>query len=493
MSTDRRDSFFILLVQPPRREGVECLFTFHKNEGIGHKPPLGILTLATHLIRQGFPDTGCLDAQLDDLTPEEVVERIAAADPAVVGLSVWTDFWFPAFRTVEILRRKLPACTIVLGGPHCLIYPRETLEACGADYVVAGDGEDTLLELVRDLHDRRPARDLPGLWRKENGVIREPAVPIAVVDDLDAIPVPDRTLLPYRRYNSVLNPSEYETTMISSRGCPNRCVFCKMHAQKVHACSAEHFVEEFRQIASLGITDVQVYDDTFTWSRRRVIEICEGIIDSGLQLRWAIRDRVNKADAEMYALLREAGCYRIHFGVESGSPAILAASGKGITLNQAERALKLARRAGFTTMAYYMFGFLDETYEDALKTIDFSIRAKSDYATFAVLIPYPGTALYDTALARGIIPTDFWAEYARRPTANFRIPHLVEQYMDRRTLVGLKDKALRSYYFRPGRMVTEFVRLRSWKEFRQKAGMALNIVTDSLHSLTSGSPRPTHA
>ncbi|NLE60130.1 MAG: hypothetical protein GX616_17405, partial [Planctomycetes bacterium] len=241
MSTDRRDSFGILLVQPPRREGVECLFTFHKNEGIGHKPPLGILTLATHLIRQGFPDTGCLDAQLDDLTPEEVVERIAATDPAVVGLSVWTDFWFPARRTVGLLRQRLPACTIILGGPHCLVYPRETLEACEADYVVAGDGEGTLLELVRDLHDCRPARDLPGLWRKENGVIREPAVPIAVVDDLDAIPVPDRTLLPYRRYNSVLNPGEFETTMISSRGCPNRCVFCKMHAQKVHACSAEHF------------------------------------------------------------------------------------------------------------------------------------------------------------------------------------------------------------------------------------------------------------
>ena len=472
----------VLLVQPPRREGVECLFTFHKNGGIGHRPPLGILTLATSLIRAGFSDATCLDAQLDDLTPEETAERIALAAPDVVGLSVWTDFWYPARRTIELVRRRLPACRIVIGGPHCLVYPRETLESCEADFLVVGDGEDALLDLVVALRDGRPAANRPGLWRRENGRVIAPAAAVAVVDDLDRIPPPDRTLLPYRRYNSVLNPAEYETTMISSRGCPNRCVFCKIHAQKVHACSAERFVEEFRQIARLGITDVQVYDDTFTWSKSRVTRICQGIIDGGLDLRWAIRDRVNKADADMYRLLRKAGCYRIHFGVESGSPTVLAASGKGITLEQATRALGLAREAGFTTMAYYMFGFLDETYEDALATIRFSVKAGSDYAAYAVLIPYPGTALYDEALARKIIPHDFWREFTRRPTPNFRIPFLVEQHLDRATLVRLKDKALRRFYFRPSRITRELARLRSWKELCQKVGMAINIATDSVRS-----------
>lgn len=493
MNTAQMNKLRILLVQPPRREGVECLFTFHKNEGIGHRPPLGILTLATHLIKNGFTETSCLDAQLDDLAPEETADRIALARPDVVGLSVWTDFWYPAWRTIELVRRRLPECCIILGGPHCLVYPRETLEACDADFVVSGDGEDVLLAVMSDLREQKPVRDLPGLWRREQGAVVAPAAAIAVVNDLDAIPVPDRTLLPYRRYNSVLNPGEYETTMISSRGCPNRCVFCKMHAQKVSACSPEHFVEEFRQIAALGISDVQVYDDTFTWSRNRVMEICKGLIESGLKIRWAIRDRVNKADPEMYAMLRRAGCYRIHFGVESGSAPVLAASGKGITLEQAEDALKLARAAGFTTMAYYMFGFLDETYEDAMATIRFAVRAESDYATFAVLIPYPGTALYETALARGIIATDFWREFTRSPVPGFRIPSLVEQHMDRATLIGLKDKALRSYYFRPRRMIRELARLRSWKEFRQKIAMAANIAGDSLRSMVHGGLRATQA
>jgi len=493
MNTPEHKDFGIVLVQPPRRESVECLFTFHKNEGIGHRPPLGILTLATHLIEQGFDDTRCLDAQLDDLTPEQTVEQVAGWAPDVVGLSVWTDFWYPAWKTVKLLRQRLPACRIILGGPHCLVYPRETLEASEADYVVCGDGEDTLLELVRGLRDGRETGDLPGLWRKEKGQLLAPREAIAVVDGLDRIPIPDRTLLPYRRYNSVLNPSEYETTMISSRGCPNRCVFCKMHAQKVQACSAERFVEEFRRIADLGITDIQVYDDTFTWSRRRVIDICNGIIAGGIKVRWAIRDRVNKADPESYALLRKAGCYRIHFGVESGSPPILEASGKAITLEQAASALRLAGRMGFTTMAYYMFGFLDETYEDALATIRFAGRAGSDYATFAVLIPYPGTTLYESALARGIIPNDFWLDFARNPVPNYRIPRLIEQHMDRATLIGLKDKALRSYYFRPSRLARELARLRSWKEFKQKACMAMNIFTDSVSSVLGGRLRPTQA
>jgi anaerobic magnesium-protoporphyrin IX monomethyl ester cyclase len=493
MSPSQQHDLRIVLLQPSRQESVECLFTFHKNEAIGHRPPLGILTLATYLIEQGFRNTGCLDARLDDLSPEQTADRVAESRPDLVGVSAWTDFWYPTWKTIKLIKERLPACRIVVGGPHCLVYPRETLEHSDADYLVAGDGEDTLLGLVRCLQENRPIDDLPGLWRKDTCGIIAPTTPIAVVDNLDKLPILDRTLLPYRRYNSVLNPNEYETTMISSRGCPNRCVFCKMHAQKVYASSAERFVEEFRQIEALGISDIQVYDDTFTWSKQRVIDICHGILDAGIQVRWAIRDRVNKADAESYALLRKAGCYRIHFGVESGSPPILKASGKNITLDQAEDALSLAKRAGFTTMAFYMFGFLDETYEDALATIRFATRTNSDYATFSVLIPYPGTALYEAALERGVIPSDFWLEFTRNPVPNYRIPHLIEQYMDRATLIRVKDKALRRYYFRPARLARELAQLRSWTEFKRKASMGMNIVTDSLESLVRGRPSPTHA
>lgn len=473
----------IVLVQPSKHEAVRSLFTFHKNEGLGHKPPIGILTLATHLIAQGFTNTRCLDAQLDDLSPEQTAQRLADAKPDVVGFTAWSEFWYPTWKTINLTRERLPQCKLIVGGPQCLVYPGETLEHSDADYVVAGDGEDTLTDLVHGLASGRPIPDLPGLWRKEARTIKPPTIEMAVAANLDDIPGPDRTLLPHTRYNSVLNPHDHETTMVTSRGCPFKCVFCKIHAQKVNSRAVERVVDEFRDIAALGITDVQVYDDTFTWSRQRAIDICNGILRSGIKIRWAVRDRVNKADPELYALMRKAGCYRIHFGVESGSETVLAASGKNITLEQVNYAIRTAHQAGFTTLAYYMFGFLDETYADALRTIDFAIKAKSDYAVFAVLIPYPGTELYSSARARGIIPYDFWAEFTKHPVPDFDIPHLIEQHMDRRTLINLRDKALRRFYFRPRRIWWELARLRSYRELREKTKMGLNIVTDSLDSI----------
>lgn len=476
----------VVLVYPSTHQGVRSLFTFHKNEGIGYKPPLGILILATYLRSQGFSNVSCLDTQLDDLSPEETVDRLAVMRPDVVGLTVWTDFWYPSWKTAKLLRERLPEVTIVMGGPHCAVYPKETIEHSEADYVVAGDGEDTLLGLLRDLGRKRRVDDRPGLWRKENGAVDPPSVAMATVGDISKIPGPDRLLLPYKRYNSVINPNEFETTMITSRGCPHKCVFCKMHVQKVYARPAEQVIDEFREIAELGITDIQVYDDTFTWSKKRVIDICEGILDNNIKVRWAIRDRVKGADPEVYRLMNRAGCYRIHFGVESGSPPVLKASGKGITLEQVDYAVKIAREAGFATMAYYMFGFLDETYSDAMQTIRYSLTLDTDYAVYAVLIPYPATTLYESALERKIIPYDFWLEYTKNPAPDFTIPHLVEQHMDRGTLIGLKNMALRRYYFRPKVILREIKALASLKELRRKSVMASNIITDSVRPLFEG-------
>lgn len=470
----------LVLVQPSTQGEVKTLFTFHKKKGLGAKPPLGIMTLATYLLSRGFTNVSCLDAQLENLSPEQTVDRLVALNPEMVGITVWTDFWYPSFQTVRLLRQRLPSCKVVLGGPHCSIYPQESLESANADYLVAGDGEDTLLNLIEALDAQAPVGDLPGLWRREDGKIKKPSQEIAVIKDLGKIPAPNRHLLPYYRYGSVLNPRNFETTMVTSRGCPFKCIFCKIFSQNVYMRPSEQVIQEFQEIASLGIKDIQVYDDTFTWSKKRVMEICRGILDLGLEVRWAVRDRVNKADPEMYALMKKAGCYRIHFGVESGSKRILAATGKAITLEEVKRAVTLARDAGFDTLAYYMFGFLDETYEDALATIDFSIKLDTKYAVFAVLIPYPGTKIYEVALERSILPYDFWLEYTKNPVPNFSIPRLIEQNLDRATLINLKNRALQKYYLRPRRILNELLSLNSFRELTRKAGMALNIITDIL-------------
>lgn len=475
--------FKILLVQPSTHDSVQCLFTYHKNEGLGHKPPLAALILATHLKHLGYKNVKCLDAQMEGLTAEETTRRIAEETPDFIGLTVWTDFWYSTWKTVQSIRSKLPNATIMLGGPHCSVFPKETLENSEADYVVKGDGEDVIAHVVDALSKNEVVGEIPGLFRKHNGEILVPTVNLAVVPDIENTPFPDRTLLPIEKYSSVLNGKEYETTMITSRGCPHKCNFCKMDVQKVYCRTAEQVVQEFKAIQDLGITDIQIYDDTFTWSKKRVKEICEGILDNNIKVNWAVRDRVKRADLGLYKLMRKAGCYRVHFGVETGSKRILDATGKATTLEEAENALSKAKEADFATMAYYMFGFPDETIEDAQKTIDFSLKLDADYSVYSVTIPYPGTALYDLGLERNLIPYDFWLEFAKNPEPNYRIPHLVEHHMDRETLIGLKNKALRTYYFRPKKVVRELRSLSSFLELKRKTNMALNIFTDSISPL----------
>ena len=470
----------VALVQPTCQQGVRSLFTQHKNgkEGIGHKPPLAVLILGTYLRSENFKNVHCIDAQLDNLSPEETVEHLIKLNPDLVGFTVWTDFWYSAWKTIEILKKKLPNCKVILGGPHCSVFPKDSLEASSADYVVRGDGEELLLNVVKSLSSHQSVKEQPGLYRKEHGHVLEPSCDLATIVDPSNIPFPDRLLLPYERYTSVLSSKDFETTMITSRGCPHKCNFCKMDVQKVYCRTAEQVVEEFKAIADLGITDVQVYDDTFTWSKKRVIELCERLIDSDIKVNWAIRDRVKRADPDIYKLMKKAGCYRIHFGVETGSEPILEATGKATTLLEAENALALAKQENFATMAYYMFGFPDETLEDAQKTIDFSLKLDADYSLFNIVIPYPGTSLYDLALARNIIPFDFWLEYTRHPTPDFSIPHLIEQELGRADLIKLKNTALRKHYLRPKRIYKEIKTIRSLKELRRKTNMAFDIFSD---------------
>jgi len=181
--------------------------------------------------------------------------------------------------------------------------------------------------------------------------------------------------------------------------------------------------------------------------------------------------------------MKDAGCYRIHFGVETGSKRILDATGKATTLEEAEYAIGLAKTSGFDTMAYYMFGFPGETREDAKKTIDFAMKLDTNYAVFAVTIPYPGTALYDLGLEQKILPFDFWEKYTKNPEPDFRIPFLIEEHMDRKTLISIKNQALRKYYFRPQKIFNEIKNLTSFKEFGRKGGMAFNIISDSIKSV----------
>jgi radical SAM superfamily enzyme YgiQ (UPF0313 family) len=218
-----------------------------------------------------------------------------------------------------------------------------------------------------------------------------------------------------------------------------------------------------------------MYDDTFTIDRQRVFDICDLIIAQKLDIKWDIRARVNTVDREMLERLKQAGCVRIHYGVESGTEKILKVLRKGITLEQVEKAFALTREVGIETLAYFMIGNPTETEEDIKKTINFIKKIKPDYVHIAATIPFPATNLYRMALEQKIIPRDVWLEFAKNPTKDFS-PPLWEENLTAQKLHSYIKQAYRKFYFRPSYIIKRFFALKSFEEFKIKVKAGLSML-----------------
>ena len=173
--------------------------------------------------------------------------------------------------------------------------------------------------------------------------------------------------------------------------------------------------------------------------------------------------------------MKEAGCERIHFGVEAGTDKILQVLRKGITLEMAEKAFKLSKRAGIQTLAYFMIGSPTETKEDILATMKFAKKLDPDFVHVSIVTPFPATELYLLGLQKKIWPNDFWQEFAKHPTANF-VPRLWESELSKEELVKLNKKFYKSFYFRPSYILKRLVKLSSPQEFLAKAKMGLKLL-----------------
>jgi len=465
----------IMLIQPPVSGGVLTILPhFQSGEGIGHKPPLGLLSIATYLKQHSDHDIRILDCLPRNLSIAETVALVSEFSPHLVGLSAWTELWHPAFLLGRTIKYKFPEIHLTYGGPHISIFPRETLDLSFVDSVIVGDGEVPFFYLANMLANKQKDNSCPGLHFKEYGVKAYPET-FHIQQNLDELPAVDRTLLPLNDYNSVLGRENISTTMVTSRGCPNACVFCKLNFQKTICRSARSIIDEFVAIRDLGYREVEIYDDTFTWSRQRVRDICEGLIQLDLGVKWAIRDRVSNASEELLQLMRRAGCIRINYGVESGSDRILNVVKKKITTSQARNAVAMAKQLGYEVLCFFMFGNPTETKEEMRQTIAFALELDPDYCEFSVAIPYPGTQMYEDALTEGIISYDYWTEFAKNPPSNFTIPQLIETHASRGELIALHDEAYRLFYFRPKYMLRQALHVRNIGELKRKAQMAFRL------------------
>jgi radical SAM superfamily enzyme YgiQ (UPF0313 family) len=415
-------------------------------------PSLGILMLAAMARQEGCACT-VVDASALALTEPELLERLAAVRPDILCLSSTTLAIFNANAFAESAKRRLPALTVVVGGPHVTAAPLETMERFPAfDIAVVGEGEQTLVELLRALQAAQPLAAVPGLVTREGNDLRATGRR-PFIADLDSLPSPAWDLLegfPERYLPAPFKVQKLPAaTLVTSRGCPNTCIFCdrSVFGTSCHAYSADYVV---RQILDLhrryGIREFSFEDDTFITFKARLKEICERLIDLKLNISWTCLGRVNHVTPENLKLMRQAGCWQISFGIESGSQEILALINKRVTLDQVRQAVNMSREAGIRTKGFFILGHPGETRKTLKMTIDFALELPLDDISVCLMTPFPGTELYARAAEFG----EFDPDWGNMNLLNVVfIPH----GLTRDDLAMAQKELIRRFYFRPRIMV----------------------------------------
>jgi anaerobic magnesium-protoporphyrin IX monomethyl ester cyclase len=448
------------------------------DEERGFNPPLGLLYVAGYAKAHTSHDIQVLDCQAEEVTQAEVETRIRQARPDVVGIQVLTFTLIDARLVAQAAKRANPKCQVVMGGPHVHIFARETLAMPEVDFAVKGEGEVAFSQLLSALEGFTSREKVFGLAYRDpaSGEIKDnpPAPP---VEDLDSLPHPARELTPIHKYYSLIAKHNPITTMFTSRGCPYRCLFCDRPTmgRRFRSRSALNVVNEMEECRKMGIREFFIYDDTFNVNRKRVFEICGEIKRRKLNITFDIRARADRMDEEMLEELASAGCDRIHYGVESGNEEVLKILRKDLDLHQVRDVFKATRRHGMKTLAYFMIGNPGEDRDMTLKTIQFAKDLDPDFVHFSVLTPFPGTPIYTKALKEGRYDHDYWAEFAKNPTPDFK-PRLWEEFMTREELNGLLKRAYKSFYLRPKIVIKNMAYTHSPLDFFRKARAGLKML-----------------
>ncbi|MCK6462333.1 MAG: B12-binding domain-containing radical SAM protein [Candidatus Pacebacteria bacterium] len=466
----------IVLINPPSFNTITSCLPKTLDEGRGFTPPLGIMYIAAQIEKETNHQVEILDAQVDELTYEQLKTEIQKRKPDAVGITAMTFTLIDVIKTAKIVKEIDSSIKIIIGGPHVIIYPEETAGIKEVDFVIIGEAEPVIKPLLDNINDPDKLEKVKGLvFRKNDKIINTGRSEL--IKNIDDLPFPARHLTNYKKYYWALSPYRPITTMFTSRGCPYQCLFCDRPnlGKNFRPASAKRVVDEMEECQKMGIQEIFVYDDTFGVDRRRVLDICDGLIKRNIKIAWNIRTRVNTVDAEVLSALKKAGCQRIHYGVEAGTQKILNVLRKGITLEMVEKAFKLTRKAGIQTAGYFMIGSPTETEEDILKTIKFMNKLKADYMHITIVTPYPATGLYAMALKEKVIDKDYWLEFAKNPTEGF-VPKIWEKEIPREKLFYLMKKAYRSFYLRPSFVFNKIIRLKSGEEFLRKAKAAVKLL-----------------
>ena len=441
---------------------------------INYWQPLGTLYVASSLIKAGH-EVIFLNGAF--MTHSQILKKLLEFSPDVVGIYSTAFGWKKAMFTASEIRRVLKSPTlkkggeggfdnvfIAVGGPYPIAMQEKCFEdSQDVDAVVTGEGEITLLEMLERISQGKSLEGVEGVvFRDGDKIIKNPLRPL--ITDLDSLPFPARELLGDAG-DYIPPPATYKrkpvAVMMTSRGCNRKCLFCfqidKTRKSGIRFRGVENVMQEIELCLKQGYKEIKFIDDTLAADYERAMQIAKEIKKRGLDFTWFASACVNQVDKPLLKAFKDAGCWAILFGAESGVQKDLNAIKKGITLEQTRKAVKAAKDAGLTVYTPFLFGIPGQTYEDGLKSIEFACELNPDIANFHAITPFPGSELYDNLEKYGTMSDDL-NDFTYQGAA------FVPYSMTRDEITKLRQIAFKKFYSRPGYVVGRLFKLRSMND-----------------------------
>lgn len=434
------------------------------------QPAIGFAYIAAVLRENGY-GVKVVDAYVNEYQLAEILDIISQYSPDVIGISVLTPSAEIVYEIARNIRTEYPQIKLVMGNMHASLFADEILSNNYADFIVHREGELTMLALIRTLEKGENIEGVGGISFKKNGVTVENTLN-SHIENLDDLPLPAWDLFPLDKYSTdprtELIKGFVEMQILATRGCPNQCTFCSSRTER-------SLGSKYRKRDPKLVVDEMVYmherygskvfsfmDLAFPMVRKHAVDLCNELIKRGLnkKFKWITECRVKPLDEELLCLLKEAGCERLCFGIESGNNNTLKLLKKNFTTDDVRKAVKMAHNAGIEIDGMFMIGLPEETEEMIKETIDFAIELNVRYAIFNLFVPYPGCELWDTLTSQNKITFKSWSEFTSYPTYSGGEPVYVPDGLTHEQMMNLQKYAMRRFYLRPRFVYNELKRLK---------------------------------
>ena len=487
----------ILLIEPP----------FYMLQGIqAWNASLGLAMLAAMANREGFetkvfsPDLeyntkGKSESVITEyknvdekilLVKKRLDEILSSYQPEIIGVSLWTARANVGLELAAHAKDNNPHLTIIAGGIHPTILPKQVLNSKGIDYVIRGEGEFAFIALLKALKEKRtPTREyISGLSCIDdhgNDIHNE----IVYCKKLDDLPFPGyEHFLNYKNFD----PISFGSVMFS-RGCPFKCTYCASHmlwTRRTRYHSPEYGFAALKHIyENFGTNWFRFDDDTFTLKKNLVKGICKYLQEEKLPIKWHCDTRVELVTYDLLQEMKDVGLETIAMGVESGDPEMRKIIRKTSSLEEIKRAFNIASEIGIRTVGYFMIGFPGETFQQAERTLDLIMELKPTIPCISICVPYPGTETFDKAVELGLINninSIDWSMYYHHSNMNFsgmisdkdwnillkRCAKIEEQLRLKRNLEDLTvGKLINRYIIKPQTIFKDVYKISNiiWKRF----------------------------